>query len=223
MCTKNVKYTLQKLTIFTLILILTLASVTLTSCKKDEIEYDEGEVLTEAERLLKSAEVVNSIFYGNGIAYVQGANQNGIYCEADYNHLYSLGLRSLNDMKKLCLDTYSIGMSQMIFSATVDVSGDGSGSFLIARYYAPAEEPERLMVNTSYKQIFDDKMTFDYDTLKIVGTEGDKIKLTVKASVKSTNEEKTDAQSVEIKVLLVKEDGEYRIDNFVFANYNDAL
>ena len=79
------------------------------------------------------------------------------------------------------------------------------------------------MVNTSYKQIFDDKMTFDYDTLKIVGTEGDKIKLTVKASVKSTNEDKTDAQSVEIKVLLVKEDGEYRIDNFVFANYNDAL
>ena len=223
MCTKNVKYTLQKLTVFTLILALTLVCVTLTSCKKGEIEYDEGEVLTEAEKLLKSAEVVNSIFYGNGIAYVHGLNPNGVYCEADYNHLYSLGLRSLTDMKKLCLDTYSLSMSQMIFSATVDVSGDGSGNFLIARYYAPTEEPDRLMVNTSYKQVFDDEMTFNYDTLKVVGTEGNKIKLTVNASVYSTDENKTDAQSVEIKVLLVKEDGEYRIDNFVFANYNDAL
>ena len=33
------------------------------------------------------------------------------------------------------------------------------------------------MVNTSYEQIFDDKMTYHYDTLKIVGTENGRIKL----------------------------------------------
>ena len=193
-----------------------------TSCKKDELIYDEAEVLAEANRLLKLAEVVNSIFYGNGIAYVPGLNQNGIYCEADYNHLYSLDLRTLTDMKKLCVDTYSVSMSQMIFSATTDVTNDGS-ALLLARYYAPSEEPERLMVNTSYEQIFDDKMTYHYDTLKIVGTENGRIKLTVMASVMSTDESKTEAQSVEIRVLLIKEENGYRIDNFVFANYNDTL
>ena len=188
MCTKNVKYTLQKPIIISLLLIFSLLSGVLTSCKEKEIEYDEAEVMTEAERLLKSAEIVNSIFYGNGISYVYGLNQNGVYCEADYTYLYSLGLRSLTDMKKLCVDTYSVGMSYMIFSATTDVSGDGSGNYLIARYYAPTDEPDRLMVNSSYKQIFDDKMTYDYSTLKIVGAEGQKIKLTITASVRSTDE-----------------------------------
>lgn len=222
MCTKNVKYALQKLSILTLILVLTLTGTVLTSCKKDELVYDEAEVLTEANRLLKSAEVVNSIFYGNGIAYVPGLNQNGIYCEADYNHLYSLDLRTLTDMKKLCVDTYSVSMSQMIFSATTDTAADGT-VFIPVRYYSPAEEPERLMVNTAYKQIFDDKMTYHYDTLKIVGTENGRVVLTVMTSVYSTDESKTDAQSVEIKVLLIKEENGYRIDNFVFANYNDTL
>ena len=221
MCVKNVKHTLQKTSIFALILVLTLMCTMVTSCK-DELVYDEAEVLTEANRLLKMAEVVNSIFYGNGIAYVPGLNQNGIYCEADYNHLYSLDLRTLTDMKKLCVDTYSVSMSQMVFSATTDVTNDGSG-LLLARYYTPAEEPERLMVNTSYNQIFDDKMTYDYNTLKIVGTENGRIKLTVMASVMSTDENKTEAQSVEIRILLIKEENGYRIDNFVFANYNDTL
>ena len=223
MCTKNVRYALQKVLILVLCLVLLTVNFTLVSCKKTEIEYDESEVLTKAAELLKSAEIVNSIFYGRGIAYVAGLNQNGIYCEADYTHLYSLGLRSLLDMKKLCVDTYSEGISYMIFSATTDVSGDGSGNYLLARYYAPSEEPQRLMVNTNYKQIFDDKMTFNYDTLKVVGAEGERIKLTIEASVRSTDENKTDAQELIINVYLVEEESGYRIDNFVFANYNDAL
>ena len=223
MCIKNVKCALQKSTIITLILIFSLLCGTFTSCKEKQIEYDEAEVLKEAQRLLKSAEIVNSIFYGEGIHYVYGLNQNGVYCEADYNHLYSFGLRSLTDMKKLCVDTYSVGISAMIFAATTDVSSYGSGNYLIARYYAPTDEPERLMVNSSYKQIFDDKITYDYSTLKIVGAEGMKIKLTIMASVRSTDVSKDDAQSVEINVFLVEEENGYRIDNFVFANYNDAL
>ena len=223
MSAKNVKTSLQKITNLVLIIVLILVSVTISSCQKNEIEYDEAEVLSEAERLLRSAQIVNSIFYGDGIHYVEGLNQNGIYCEADYTHLYSFGLRTLTDMKKLCLETYSESMSYMIFAATTDVSNDGSGKYLVSRYYAPSEAPDRLMVNTGYKKIFDDKMTYDYSTLKIEGATGEKIKLTVTALLNSTDESKTEQQSVTINVFLVKENGEYRIDNFVFANYNDAL
>ena len=223
MYTKNVKHTLQNISVIALIIVLLLASCTFVSCKKSEIQYDEAEVLSEAKRLLESCEIVNSIFYGNGISYVYGQNQNGVYCEADYIHLHSLGLYSLTDMKNLCLDTYSSGIANMIFSATTDVENDGAGNYVIARYYMPTDEPDRLMVNTNYKQIFDDRMTYDYSTLKVVGTEGDKIKLTITASVMSTDESKTEPQTMEIKVLLVEESDGYRIDNFVFANYNEAL
>jgi hypothetical protein len=67
MCIKNVKCALQKSAIITLILIFSLLCGIFTSCKEKQIEYDETEVLKEAQRLLKSAEIVNSIFYGEGI------------------------------------------------------------------------------------------------------------------------------------------------------------
>ncbi len=223
MFTKKTKYSLQKLASLLLVLTLMFTSLAFVSCNKNEIEYDEEEVLKAAEKLLKNAEIVNSVFYGNGIGYLEGGNQNGVYCEANYAHLYSFGFRSLSDMKTLCQDTYSEGISYMIFAATVDVSVDGSGNYLIARYYVPDKEPDRLMVNTNYKQIFDDKMTIDYTTLKIEGAEKDRIKLTVTASVYSLDESKTEPQTVILNVYLVEEMRGYRIDNFVFANYNDAL
>ena len=66
----------------TAILLLAVTLTTLaftTSCNR---KYDEQEVVSEAKKLLKQAEMLNIVYFGAGISYVDSDENNGYYRQA---------------------------------------------------------------------------------------------------------------------------------------------
>ena len=216
------KGVLKCIVLFTLMLCMVLPVLSLTSCKYNR-EYDETEVLEAAERLLRSAEVLNNIYYGDGIMPMYYGNQNGAYYQADPAHLASLGIETLDDLVFLTERTFTSTYSQRIYSTILaSVSVDGE-YVTMARYYQkyvdddPTGECECIMVYRDYEQLYTDMMVFDYSTLTVLGSDGDYVNLTVEALVVNDSGE---GQTRTIELSLYEEPNGWRIDTPTYANYS---
>ena len=64
----------------------------LTSCNR---KYDEEEVVSAAKELLKTAEMLNIVYYGSGIEYFDSDEEIGYYRKANPQHLEALGFKTV--------------------------------------------------------------------------------------------------------------------------------
>ena len=87
-----------------LMLVLVVSTSAFTSCNRS---YDEKEVLTAAEELLRKAVMLNEVYYGNGISTKDTGHRNGNYLEADAIHLSRLGFETVEDLKNLTRDVFT--------------------------------------------------------------------------------------------------------------------
>ena len=78
--------------------VILLSTVTLTSCNRS---YNEEEIVTVTETLLKEAEMLNKVYYGSGIRYYDSNEDNGYYRKADAYHLEELGFSTIDELKAL--------------------------------------------------------------------------------------------------------------------------
>lgn len=216
------KFAFKSIVLFALILYTLLPVLSFTSCKYNR-EYDEQEVLEEAKKLLVRAEILNDIYYGDGIATKDHGNQNGAYYEADPLHLSKLGIKTLDDLCVLTERTFTAKYSQMLYSTVLaPVSVDGE-FVTMSRYYQkyvdddPGGECECIMVYRDYEQLYTDSMVFDYATLRVVGSDGDYVNLTVSAYVVNDD---GDGQYQTVELSMLEEAGGWRIDTPTYANYN---
>lgn len=203
------------------ILIFTLLFTFLVSCDR---KYDESEVFTEAEKLLKEASVLNDIYYGQGIDYLSGGYVNGYYSEASPFHLESLGIATVSDLERrteeVFSDRYCLNLYDITFGGVYDESGE---IIYMSRYYqkyendVPTGEPECIMVYTKYEPLFTSKVMYDYTTIKVVDVKRETLYLTVEVTVTS---EDGNVQDNTLRFSLIEESDGWRLDSSTFVNYN---
>ena len=71
-------------------------------------EYDKAEVEAAASALLEQSKLLNYIYWGKGIPYVDDKSlSSGSYYPADQNYLDSIGIKTIEDLKTLTEKTYS--------------------------------------------------------------------------------------------------------------------
>ena len=204
------------------ILLIFLVLFALVSCNRS---YDEAEVIENASRLLKQAEILNEVYYGKGIQYINTGFADGYYFEADPMHLNKLGFSTIAELKNKTLETFTEGYSEQIFSTKLSVIEDETGIQAMTRYYqkydgVSALDPVCIMVYSNAAVMLKDDIVYDYSTLRVSGVKKQTVYVNVDATV--TNSEGK-SQKVTIRLDLIEEDFGWRIDNPCYANYNDKL
>ena len=205
-----------KKALLVLFAVLTLfSSVTLVSCNR---KYDEKEVLENAELLLKKAETLNEVYYGRGISYIVSQYQTGDYYEADPFHLATLGFTTVDELKSLTLETFTVGYSNELFSTRLSSNGTTT------RYYQKyddlaMQEPVCIMVYSRPTVLKKGTIVYDYSTLRVTGVKKQTVFVSVDATVYSDDGK---SQRVSITIDLIEEDNGWRIDNPCYANYDST-
>ena len=192
--------------------------LTLTSCNRS---FDEEEVLTAAKELLKTAEMLNIVYYGSGIQYFDDDKEIGYYRKADTTHLERLGFDTIAELKEITEKTFSKAYSNTIYSTILSSLTDETSVITLARYYQAYDEktgePTHIMVHSKFSPILKGSIEYDYDSLRVDGSKKDKVNLLIDATVKNNEGA---SQITTITVTLVEEEGGWRIDAPAYANYN---
>lgn len=209
----------RRMSLLLAVVMLMLSASALTSCDR---RYDEAEVLSAASKLLKDAEMLNEVYYGRGIQYVDSGYRDGNYYEADLIHLSGLGFSTIKELRDITLSTFTVGYSEQIFSTKLSMIEDETGIQYMTRYYqryddAFGSEPVCIMVYSSAPVSLRDEISYDYSTLHVSGVKRQTVFVTVTATV--TNSEGK-SQTRDITLDLIEEDDGWRIDGPCYANYN---
>ena len=209
--------------LFTVLMIMALSVATLVSCGESNREYDEAEVKAAAKTLIEASSLLNEVYWGDGIPYNDNKNtSDGVYYEAEYIYHHRLGFDNIAELMELTEKTFSKDYSQSIYSTLLNSIQDGDKAIILSRYYqkysaADGKTPESIMVNSTWVKIFLDDVTYDYDSIKVIGSEGEKVYVTINATVSRAE---LDPQVREIRIALVEEDAGWRIDSPTFLNYD---
>lgn len=192
-----------------------------TSCNR---KYDEAEVVKEAEKLMKQAEMLNNVYFGSGISYVDSEENNGYYRQAKYEHLNSLGFKTIDELKALTDSTFTVNYRESIYSTMLSSLSDGTHLVQAARYYQAYDEetgaPTHIMVYSLYKPLMTDTSVYHYDTLRVTGVKKETVFVSIDVTVTNSNGE---SQRTEVVIHLIEEDNGWRIDNPTYVNYNPYL
>ena len=187
--------------------------------------YSEEEVIAAANELLPTAGKLYSIYYGNGISYISSGYSDGDYREADPVHLATLGIESVQDIRDLSYATFSSAYCENIFSNYLESYEENGIVYNWARYsqvydITDIEKPAYILVYSKHNGIFEDRMTYDFSSIKAVRSKGQYVYMTVDVIVESIDGE---SQTATISFTLFEEPTGWRIASPAFANYNKYL
>lgn len=215
----------KKVILLTLVVIIALFSV--NGCGKTKNrEYNEAEVIAAAKLLIEKSATVNELFYGDGLAIIDDKNYaNGNYYMADPISVESYGIETVDDMKKMVRECFTTDYSNLLISTVLSSVSDDSGIQGLARYYqktsALDDTPECIMVlNDLEKVLLKDNVTYDYMTLKVVGSEGEYVKVSITVTVENSDKK---VQTKDIEIKLLEENGKWKIDSPTYARYVEGL
>ena len=207
-----------------LISLLVILTLVLSLCACGEIKYDEARVKSDAERLIRESEILNEIYWGEGIGYIEDIEfSSGYYYIADDLSLKKYGIKTIEDLKALTRKTLSEGYSQSVFEGSLVGVSDEGGVRVFARYYQKYSEndlktPEYILVYSKYEPFLKDEVEYLYDTLKVLNSDSERVYVEIDALV--TREEKTQTRT--LKIGLVEENGEYKIDTPTYLTYFES-
>ncbi len=194
-------------------------SLSLVAC--GNIEYDEDELKEKAKELIYTSAVLDEIFWGAGIDYVNDLSfSNGIYYMASEISLNKYGIRTVYDLEVLTRATLSERYANSALQSALGGANDGEFVFVLARYYQKysdieQKEPVCIMVNSSYKPLLTDTVDYLYDTIKVLSSDKERIYLTIDVNV--TRDKSTQRQTLDIALTI--ENGEYKIDSPTYTTY----
>lgn len=207
-----------------LLAILLTLSLSLMSCAES---YDEDEVIEASETLLKNSEALNTVFFGEGIGYIESSYSNGDYKEADSFHLEKLGFSTVAELRTLTYSTYIDSYAESVLGLALNPLYNADGEIQYVAKYAEAfydvemTKPYILVYSRfeDVRVIFEDKMSFDYSSIRADGIKDGRVKMWVKVTVEG---EGGKLQSREISFSIKKENEKgYRLTGPVFTNYKE--
>ena len=215
---------IKKVILLTLVVIIALLSV--TGCNKKDREYDETEVINAARGLIEKSAVVNELFYGKGLVILDDKNYaNGNYYMADPLSVEMYGISTVEDMKELARECFTVSYSNNLIDTVFSSVSDDSGIQGLARYYQKMssldDTPECIMVLNDPDRVFlKDTVTYDYTSVRVLGSEGEYVKVSVSVTVENADK-KVQTKTVEIK--LIEENGVWKIDTPTYARYTEDI
>ncbi len=198
----------------------------LASCKGNNgifnREYDEGEVSAAAEDLIKKSEILNEIYWGKGIPYVDDPSlSNGAYYPADETYLKNIGVETIDDLKAKTQNVFSSDMCEWVFESVLSSVGTGTSVYL-SRYVQQyggkdLDEPEYILVNKNYRIILTDTVVYDYGSIKVIGSNGNLVTVNIDCTVTNSD---GDSSKTTISVDLIEESKGWRIATPTYTVYS---
>ena len=125
----------------------------LAGCAEKDRTYDEAEVLAAAKELIEGSILLNEIYYGRGIPYLDDASEaNGYYYPADPFFEDESGIGSIADLRERTDAVYTRALADLIYRTKLSSVSDEDGVRALARYYQKYEDAEQtqpvcIMVN----------------------------------------------------------------------------
>ncbi len=185
------------------------------SCAEKDRAYDENEVSDAAKKLLLESEILNDVFWGSGIAYVEDDNyKNGQYYPADQHALSKLGIDDLDSLTAWMSEVYSLDYCESIYSSVFSSKVGENGMVGYTRYY---QETDKIMVYSKYKPLITDELEYIYTSVTPLYSHGKYV--TVRVSVNVTRGEDTETHDIEFDI--VEESGEWRIHTPTYTTYRE--
>lgn len=185
-------------------------------------KYDEAEVKAAATALIKASVMLNDIYYGKGIRYLEYSENNvSPYCEADPTHLEELGFRTIAELKAKTKEVFSTAHAESMFASTFK----GMGTSQMSRYYQHYDDnkadkkPLYIMVYKEYEPLMNGEMVYDFNTLKVIDSKGEYVNATIDATV--VYGEKT--QTHTLNLILIEEESGWRLACTTFAKYYEGM
>lgn len=187
-------------------------------------EYVESEVLEAAKSLLSSSTLLNDIYFGKGIPTDEEKGTPDAakgYLYADTSYLESVGIDTVEKLKEVTRGVFSDEVSERIFSDFLH--GKTVGGVVVGARYIPykvetgnAGEYEILGilvkkdVSTNKLIRADERCEFDLESIKVIRSEGNRVKLEVSCTVTKGDVSQTRVQTV----YLIEEDDGWRLDSY---------
>ena len=202
------------------LLLIVLLAATLSSCGKTKIEpADESEAIAAAERLITEAEPwIRLFFTPDGMPYLEGGREVGVYREVDGDRMHALGFDRLSDLKTFAKRIFSPSVCER-FDAVL-FAGDGTGGWNAAlientvRDYSSGEgktvflcflaNPDELPMLPGAEAVY------DFSRARVTENLGDYVKVEVPVNGLGENEGKTVNKILD----LTKIEGEWYLDNY---------
>lgn len=192
--------------------------------KEDKVknrEYDKAEVEAAASELLEDSKLLNYIYWGEGIPYVDDKSlSSGSYYPADQNYLDSIGIKTIEDLKTLTEKTYSKGMCEWIYSSVLSSVHSDTSVAGLSRYEQVFggknnDEPEYIRVYTEANYWLVDEVEY-HSSVEALRSEGDIVYVLVLATV--TNPEGK-VMNTNLEIGLIEEEDGWRLDSPTYARY----
>jgi hypothetical protein len=207
---------------FLLIIVVIFGLFLCTSCSKNR-EYDETEVITAANDLIRKSEKLNDIYYGRGIDYIKDESMaNGTYYPAELTSIQKFGIETINDLKNLTVECFTKEYSDLIMRTKLSSVSDDDGIQEYSRYYqkynALDNSEECIMVRKDALVNLTDTVIYDYSSLHVSRVKKDEVFVKISATV-ITDDGKTQVQEIEISLL--EEESGWRINSPTYVRYFD--
>lgn len=188
-------------------------------------EYDESEVLAVAEALISKTVLLNQILWGEGVPTSQSesAFTVGQYVEADGTWLSDNGISSVTALKAEIEGVYSVSTVAWIDSTVFQGVQSTSGFVSLSRYIDYTTEDEipvtYFLVNSGATVYAPDSVEYRMDTLRVLGSEGEIVKVAVGCTVFDKETSKT--QERELTFNLLEEQNGFRIVGPTYVFYQE--
>ena len=208
-------------TIVSVIIVIAIIVIIVACSTPRDRKYDEAAVKAAAIELLTAAEDLNEIYYGKGIAFLEESKHNiSIYCEADPAALDGYGIKTVEELRQKTMAVFSTAQCNSMFKSAF--SGSFSqGTSNMSRYYQKYDDknknPVCIMVHSSYEPLMNGENIYNLDTLKVTGSKGEFVYITVDVTVIYGDKTQTNTLSIR----LIEESNGWRISSTSFSNYNE--
>ena len=179
-----------------------------------EKKYEREEIIRELEILLEESQILNDIYFGEGIPLKMNGYVSGVYAEADMSSLASYGLTDLESIQEKTAEVFSISMCAWLNEIAFNSFKTGT-TVEGARYYKDTED--RIMVRTIAEVYVDGTVEYDLSSLKILSQRKDIVSTELTATV-TTPEGKQ--RSDTIKLDLIKEQDGWRLHSPTYFVYD---
>ena len=210
-----------------LLLVAFIAWIIIASLNKEEPvknrEYDKAAVEAAAVALLEESKLLNEIYWGKGIPYVEDMSlASGSYYPANDIYLESIGIETIDDLKRLTEKTYSKGMCDQIYKTVLSSVYTDTGLVGLARYeqvYSGKNNdiPDYIRVYTEAKCWFEDTVEY-HPEVEALRSEGETVYVMVLVTVTS-HEDPEKVMNINLEIGLVEEEDGWRLDSPTYAKY----
>lgn len=185
-------------------------------------------LLEAAPDLIARSALLNEIFFGEGIPFNEEGEAQGVFYPADKTWLAEHGIKTVSDLAEMTKGVFSQAYAALILGSGVSGFPADGGAYIYPRYASSQpenlrDENETILVSSTNEFLRDPvgRSTYDYNTLKIVGTERSYAVLSLSVTTVSLlphderveGADNTVTETVTMEIKFVYEGGAWRIDS----------